>query len=52
MAPPAPPRIDCEQQHASLAVSDVRAAADFYAAKLGFTVAFVAGDPLVERQKP
>ena len=45
MARPAPPRIDCEQEHASLAVSDVRAAADFYAHKLGFTVGFLAGDP-------
>ena len=39
------PNIDCEQHHATLSVSDVRAAADFYANKLGFTVAFTQGDP-------
>ena len=37
--------IDCEQHHAILSVHDVRAAADFYATKLGFTVAFTEGDP-------
>jgi Glyoxalase/Bleomycin resistance protein/Dioxygenase superfamily len=39
------PDIDCEQHHATLSVSDVRAAADFYANKLGFIVAFTEGDP-------
>lgn len=39
------PDIDCEQHHATLSVSDVRAAADFYANKLGFDVAFTEGDP-------
>ena len=28
--------IDCEQHHASLAVSDVAAAVEFYTKKLGF----------------
>ena len=39
------PDIDCEQHHATLSVSDVRAAAAFYANKLGFDVAFTEGDP-------
>ncbi len=37
--------IDCEQHHASLAVSDVAAAVEFYTKKLGFWVAFAEGDP-------
>ena len=41
----AKPHIDCEQHHATLSVSDVRAAADFYANKFGFTVAFTQGEP-------
>jgi catechol 2,3-dioxygenase-like lactoylglutathione lyase family enzyme len=45
MSTAAPPQIDCEQHHATLSVGDVRAAADFYATKLGFTVAFTEGDP-------
>jgi len=39
------PHIECEQHHATLSVKDVRAAADFYANKLGFVVAFTEGDP-------
>ncbi|HEV7242800.1 MAG TPA: VOC family protein [Thermoanaerobaculia bacterium] len=39
------PTIECEQHHASLAVSDVRAAVEFYTTKLGFWVAFTWGDP-------
>jgi catechol 2,3-dioxygenase-like lactoylglutathione lyase family enzyme len=31
--------------HATLSVQDVRAAAEYYATKLGFTVAFTEGDP-------
>lgn len=42
---PGKPHIDCEQHHAILAVGDVRATADFYADKLGFTVAFIEGTP-------
>ena len=45
MATPAPPQVDCEQQHASFTVSDVRAAADFYTQRLGFSLAFILGDP-------
>ncbi len=41
----AKPHIECEQHHATLSVSDVRAAAEFYANKLGFIVAFTEGDP-------
>ena len=37
--------IDCEQHHASLAVSDIAAAVEFYTKKLGFWVAFAEGDP-------
>ena len=39
------PRIECEQHHATLSVSDVLAATEFYAKKLGFSVAFTEGDP-------
>lgn len=45
MEPPARPDIDCEQIHPSLSVSDVRAAAEFYSTKLGFTPAFIFGEP-------
>jgi uncharacterized glyoxalase superfamily protein PhnB len=41
----AAPPVECEQQHPSLAVSDVSAAADFYSNKLGFFLAFTWGDP-------
>ena len=44
-APPAPPQVECEQHHASLAVSNVLAAADFYTKKLGFTLGFTWGEP-------
>lgn len=30
------PDVDCEKYHATLAVSDVRSAVDFYTTKLGF----------------
>ena len=39
------PQIECEQHHAILSVSDVRIAADFYTKRLGFTLAFIEGDP-------
>jgi catechol 2,3-dioxygenase-like lactoylglutathione lyase family enzyme len=39
------PDFECEQENAVLAVPDVAAAADFYATKLGFKVAFTFGDP-------
>jgi len=39
------PEIECEQQHATLPVSDVPAAVDFYTKKLGFRLAFVWGEP-------
>jgi uncharacterized glyoxalase superfamily protein PhnB len=45
MSTPVKPHIECEQHHATLSVSDVRTAADFYANKLGFIVAFTMGDP-------
>ena len=37
--------IDCDQQHPSLVAPDVRAAAEFYTGKLGFSLAFTWGDP-------
>jgi catechol 2,3-dioxygenase-like lactoylglutathione lyase family enzyme len=40
-----PPQVDCERQHPSLQVRDVRAATDYYTAKLGFTLGFTWGDP-------
>jgi catechol 2,3-dioxygenase-like lactoylglutathione lyase family enzyme len=39
------PVIECEQQHPSLFVPDVAAAAEFYADKLGFKTAFLFGEP-------
>ena len=45
MTTPAP-IVDCEQQHPSLFVPDVRAAIDFYTKQLGFRVAFTWGDPV------
>jgi len=45
MSSPARPHIECEQRHATLSVSDVGAAAEFYATKLGFTPAFTEGAP-------
>ena len=45
MASRVPPPIECEQHHASLRVRDVAAAAQFYARRLGFSVAFTFGEP-------
>lgn len=39
------PDVDCEKYHATLAVSDVHSAVDFYTTKLGFWLAFAEGDP-------
>lgn len=39
------PGVECEMHHTTLVVSDVRAAADFYATRLGFWTAFLEGDP-------
>ena len=39
------PKIVCDEQHASLAVADVAAAAAYYTQKLGFTLGFISGDP-------
>lgn len=40
-----PPSVECEQMHASLAVSDIPASVDFYTKNLGFTLAFTWVDP-------
>lgn len=45
MTPPVPPRVECDRQHPSLAVTDVLAAAEFYTTKLGFRLGFTWGDP-------
>lgn len=45
MTAPAAPEVDCEQQHPSLAVPDVRGAAEFYTTRLGFKLGFTWGDP-------
>ena len=42
---PGTPDVECEMHHTTLVVSDVRAAAEFYANRLGFRVAFTEGDP-------
>lgn len=45
MSSPARPHIECEQHHATLSVSDVRGAAEYYTTRLGFRLAFAEGDP-------
>jgi catechol 2,3-dioxygenase-like lactoylglutathione lyase family enzyme len=45
MTNPIAPRVECERHHASLAVSDVARAAEFYVQRLGFTEGFTWGDP-------
>ena len=39
------PKVECEQHHTSLTVSDVAAAVEFYTTKLGFWSPFMEGDP-------
>jgi len=46
MTTPAAPRVDCDQYHAGLPVSDVLAAVDFYTKKLGFSLGFTWGEPV------
>lgn len=45
MATAPKPRVECEQQHTSVFVSDLARAIDFYVTKLGFTPTFQWGDP-------
>ena len=45
MSPPGRPAVECDRQHPTLAVEDVRAAAAFYAEKLGFEPGFTWGEP-------
>jgi len=40
-----PPKVVCEQHHASLTVGDVAAAVEFYTTRLGFWCPFMDGDP-------
>jgi catechol 2,3-dioxygenase-like lactoylglutathione lyase family enzyme len=42
---PTIPRIECEQHHAALAMTDVARAAEYYVERLGFTLGFTWGDP-------
>ena len=42
---PTPPKVECEQHHAALAVSDIQAAVDFYINKLGLKLGFTWGEP-------
>jgi catechol 2,3-dioxygenase-like lactoylglutathione lyase family enzyme len=39
------PHVDCERHHATLVVTDVARAVEFYETKLGFHRAFMEGDP-------
>jgi catechol 2,3-dioxygenase-like lactoylglutathione lyase family enzyme len=43
MATATVPDVECEQQHPSLAVTDLVAAAEFYTRRLGFKLAFTWG---------
>jgi catechol 2,3-dioxygenase-like lactoylglutathione lyase family enzyme len=45
MATPTVPCVDCEQVHATLVVSDIATAIEFYTKKLGFQLGFTWGDP-------
>jgi len=45
MSRPTAPQVDCERQHPSFVVTDVRAAADYYITRLGFTEGFTWGEP-------
>ena len=52
MTPPAVPRIECEQYHATLPVNDLRAAVDYDVSKLGFTRGFTWGEPAHRSNPP
>ena len=45
MAIPAVPKVDCDQVHATLVVSDIPTAIEFYTTKLGFKLGFTWGNP-------
>ena len=45
MTTPIAPQVECQQQHASFAVSDVAAAVEFYTKKLAFRPGFTWGEP-------
>lgn len=45
MTDPIPPQIECEKTQASLPVSDLAAAIDFYVTKPGFRFGFTFGEP-------
>ena len=40
-----PPKVDCDQIHAGLSVTDISEAVEFYTKRLGFTLGFLWGDP-------
>lgn len=41
----AAPRVDCDRHHATLHVTDIPAAVEFYTDKLGFSLGFTWGEP-------
>jgi catechol 2,3-dioxygenase-like lactoylglutathione lyase family enzyme len=43
--PSSAPRVECERLHAGLAVTDIKAAIDYYTTKLGFRPGFLWGEP-------
>jgi catechol 2,3-dioxygenase-like lactoylglutathione lyase family enzyme len=45
MATGALPKVDCDQIHAGLAVTNIKEAVEFYSKRLGFTTGFLWGDP-------
>ena len=45
MKPPGAPDVECEMHHTTLMVRDVKEAAEFYQARLGFWTAFMMDDP-------
>lgn len=46
MIMPAAPKVDCERQHTSFVVPDIRTAVEFYTTRLGFTRGFTWGEPV------
>lgn len=46
MSEPTRPNVECDQQHPSVFVDDVQAAAEYYVEKLGFRLGFQWGDPV------
>jgi uncharacterized glyoxalase superfamily protein PhnB len=45
MTNPARPKVDCDQVHPSLQVTDITRAVEYYTTRLGFTQSFLSGEP-------